>query len=260
MQGGSEPQRRLVSGRRLGRTLANGHFGGLQFSPDTWKAGFGGLEFADRPDHATPLQQKIVANRTAFTGWKGQKPQGLGAWETITNGKVPGVTTSSVPQGQGLQHYQRPAAPTKRRRPGTWFAKPPTAKPAVPTPTTPSAAVPGVPSVGGDFGAAAGHPTVAQPDENTIRSQIQQMFGIPNTFGTGSWENAAHDADGAWHHNLTHDKSVPGYAFDFHGTPEQMAALAAWIKNNAVPTNTGTHLRRTGRCRRHIQHQAVGPR
>ncbi|MGV0042016.1 transglycosylase family protein [Mycobacterium colombiense] len=78
----------------------NGHYGGLQFSPATWAA-FGGLEFASRPDLATPEQQKIVADRTAFYGYKGTKPQGLGAWETITKGMVPGVTTSSVPSPGG---------------------------------------------------------------------------------------------------------------------------------------------------------------
>lgn len=74
----------------------NGHYGGLQFSPETWKA-FGGLEFADRPDKATREQQIEVANRTAFTGYNDVKPQGLGAWETITDGKVPGVTVDTKP-------------------------------------------------------------------------------------------------------------------------------------------------------------------
>lgn len=74
----------------------NGHYGGLQFSPDTWKA-FGGLEFAPRADMATPEQQKLVADRVAFTGWNGTPPQGLKAWETISKGMVPGITTSSRP-------------------------------------------------------------------------------------------------------------------------------------------------------------------
>jgi hypothetical protein len=85
---------------------------------------------------------------------------------------------------------------------------------------------------GGDYGAAMGHPTAPPPNENAVRSWVQQNFGIPNTFGTGSWENSAHDADGMWHHNLTHDKSQPGYAFDFHGTPQQMDALANWVADN----------------------------
>lgn len=65
----------------------SGHYGGLQFAPSTW-ALFGGTQFADRADHATAEQQMIVADRTAFTGWNGNPPQGLGAWETITNGQV----------------------------------------------------------------------------------------------------------------------------------------------------------------------------
>lgn len=72
----------------------NGHYGGLQFSPDTWRA-FGGLEFAEMPHLATREQQIAVANRTAFTGYNGTKPQGLGAWEVITQGKVPGVNVNT---------------------------------------------------------------------------------------------------------------------------------------------------------------------
>jgi hypothetical protein len=84
----------------------NGHYGGLQFSPETWKA-FGGQEFAAMPNLATPEQQKIVADRTAFSGYNGTPPQGLGAWETITKGMVPGVTTSSTP---AMSAYMPPAA------------------------------------------------------------------------------------------------------------------------------------------------------
>jgi hypothetical protein len=84
-----------------------------------------------------------------------------------------------------------------------------------------------------DPGVAAGNPTMAPGDENTIRSWVQANFGIPNTFGTGSWENRAHDYDSGWHHRGLGGKSVPsGYAEDFHGTPDQMAALANWIANN----------------------------
>jgi hypothetical protein len=186
----------------------NGHYGGLQFLPATWAA-FGGLEFASRPDLATPDQQKTIANRTAFTGWNGTPPQGLGAWQAITDGKVPGITTSSTPSSM----------------------------PSASAGAAPSGVMPSIPSTGatmpgGDFGASAGKPTLPAPDENALRAWVQQNFGIANTFGTGSWENAAHDADGAWHHDLTHDKSVPGHGFDFHGTTEQMDTLANWIAQN----------------------------
>lgn len=79
-------------------TGGNGHYGGLQFSPDTWRA-FGGTEFAPMPHLATKEQQIEIANRTAFTGYKGTKPQGLGAWEVITNGSTAadGITVDSKP-------------------------------------------------------------------------------------------------------------------------------------------------------------------
>lgn len=72
----------------------NGHFGGLQFSPATWKA-YGGQEFAPMPNQATRDQQIEIANRTAFKGYNGTKPQGLGAWEAITKGMVPGVNVNT---------------------------------------------------------------------------------------------------------------------------------------------------------------------
>lgn len=84
----------------------NGHFGGLQFSPSTWNA-FGGQEFASMPHLATREQQMAVADRTAFTGYNGTPPQGLGAWEVITNGSTAGdgITVNSRPPGGGGPMY-----------------------------------------------------------------------------------------------------------------------------------------------------------
>ncbi len=70
--------------------------GGLQITDGTWKA-FGGTEFAATANLATKEQQIEVANRIAFTGYKGTAPQGLGAWEAVTKGMVPGVTADTKP-------------------------------------------------------------------------------------------------------------------------------------------------------------------
>ncbi|ORX09949.1 MULTISPECIES: transglycosylase family protein [Mycolicibacterium] len=86
-------------------TGQNGHYGGLQFSPETWNA-YGGQEFAAMPHLATREQQIEIANRTAFTGHGDTKPQGLGAWEVITKGLTPNITTST-PQSS----FMPPAAP-----------------------------------------------------------------------------------------------------------------------------------------------------
>lgn len=72
-------------------TGGTGHYGGLQFSLDTWRA-YGGQ---GNPADATREEQIEIANRVAFTGWQGKQPQGLKAWQAITQGKVPGVTTST---------------------------------------------------------------------------------------------------------------------------------------------------------------------
>lgn len=74
----------------------NGHYGGLQFSPQTWRA-YGGQ---GNPQDATRDQQIAIANNTAFNGYNGTPPQGLSAWETITKGMVPGIGTNT-PAGAG---------------------------------------------------------------------------------------------------------------------------------------------------------------
>lgn len=69
----------------------NGYFGGLQFAQSTWEQ-YGGREFAERADLATPEQQKIIADRT-LNGWNGIPGQGPGAWpNTFVAGSPRGVS------------------------------------------------------------------------------------------------------------------------------------------------------------------------
>lgn len=46
----------------------NGYYGGLQFNQETWVA-HGGLDFAERADLATRVQQIQVAERLTYDGW-----------------------------------------------------------------------------------------------------------------------------------------------------------------------------------------------
>lgn len=75
--------------------------GGLQITDGTWKA-FGGTDFAPTANLATKEEQITVAERIAFSGWQGTAPQGLGAWEAITKGMVPGINVNSQPSGSGM--------------------------------------------------------------------------------------------------------------------------------------------------------------
>ncbi|NMA77667.1 MAG: transglycosylase [Actinomycetales bacterium] len=83
----------------------NGYYGGLQFSPSTWKA-FGGHEYAGNAHQATKAEQIAVAQRTLHQ-------QGPGAWPTCstragltkTNGGAdpnaqPGSSHGSASRGQ----------------------------------------------------------------------------------------------------------------------------------------------------------------
>jgi hypothetical protein len=54
----------------------NGYYGGLQFSPGTWKS-YGGEAFAGTADHATRSQQIAIAEKVLRAqGWK--------AWPTCS--------------------------------------------------------------------------------------------------------------------------------------------------------------------------------
>ncbi len=68
--------------------------GGLQITDGTWAA-YGGTEFAKAANLATREQQIAIAERIAFEGYNGTKAQGLGAWEVVTQGKIPGVTAKT---------------------------------------------------------------------------------------------------------------------------------------------------------------------
>lgn len=57
------------SGGDWGIDTGNGYYGGVQFSPSTWRA-FGGGEFASNAHQATRGEQIVVAERTlAVQGW-----------------------------------------------------------------------------------------------------------------------------------------------------------------------------------------------
>ena len=62
------------SGGNWSINTGNGYYGGLQFSPSTWRA-FGGTEYGSQAHQATKAEQIAVAKRTLYT-------QGPGAWPT----------------------------------------------------------------------------------------------------------------------------------------------------------------------------------
>ncbi|HEX7353199.1 transglycosylase family protein, partial [Brachybacterium sp.] len=73
------------SGGNWSINTGNGYYGGLQFSPSTWRA-FGGAEFASSAHQATKSEQIAVAKRTLDR-------QGPGAWPTC--GKRAGLTKAN---------------------------------------------------------------------------------------------------------------------------------------------------------------------
>ncbi|MFD7082191.1 transglycosylase family protein [Streptomyces sp. NPDC059918] len=86
----------------------NGYYGGLQFSPSTWKA-FGGLAYAPSADRATPAQQIAVAEKVLAK-------QGPQAWPTC--GKRAGLTKGGASPELPVQKQetspQQKTVPTQR--------------------------------------------------------------------------------------------------------------------------------------------------
>ncbi|MCX5335256.1 transglycosylase family protein [Streptomyces sp. NBC_00140] len=71
----------------------NGYYGGLQFSPSTWRA-YGGSAYAATADRASKSQQIAVATKV-------QHAQGWGAWPTCSaragaSGTAPSVSSGSA--------------------------------------------------------------------------------------------------------------------------------------------------------------------
>ncbi|GAB2537865.1 transglycosylase family protein [Brachybacterium huguangmaarense] len=85
----------------------NGHYGGLQFSPSTWRA-YGGLEYATTADKATKEQQIAIARRV-LAG------QGPGAWACAKRAGLTKATgdadPTAQPGGVSANPAPAPAAP-----------------------------------------------------------------------------------------------------------------------------------------------------
>ena len=64
------------SGARWHINTGNGYYGGLQFSPRTWK-GFGGKQYASKAHKASKAEQIAIARRVLAE-------QGAGAWPTCS--------------------------------------------------------------------------------------------------------------------------------------------------------------------------------
>lgn len=106
------------SGGNWDIATGNGFFGGLQFTPSTWRA-FGGGQFAPLPNHASREQQIAVAERVlAGQGWRAwpvcsRKAGAMG--QAATQRPVPPVRLSAAPAGPAPA---RPAPAVQPSRPG----------------------------------------------------------------------------------------------------------------------------------------------
>lgn len=103
------------SGGNWSTNTGNGYSGGLQFSPQTWKA-FGGGKYGSSANQATRQQQIEVAKKV-------QGSQGWGAWPTCSSkagvsggGGAPAPQQPQQPQQQPQQQSQQQSQPQQQRQ------------------------------------------------------------------------------------------------------------------------------------------------
>ncbi|WP_457028329.1 transglycosylase family protein [Kitasatospora sp. P5_F3] len=138
------------SGGNWSINTGNGFYGGLQFTPSTWKA-FGGQQYAGQANQASKGQQIAVAEKVLAS-------QGPGAWPVCSvkaglskGGSAAQVDTSSDRATRSETRAPAPAAKSsKQTTPKASAApKPATPKSAAPTVTAPKHAAPTTPAAGG---------------------------------------------------------------------------------------------------------------
>ena len=110
------------SGNRWHISTGNGYYGGLQFSPSTWKA-FGGRKYGSQAHKATKAEQIAIARRV-LAG------QGPGAWPTCSrragltkkNGKADKKAVPATNPGVTKAKASKPTV--KKAKPAVKKAKP----------------------------------------------------------------------------------------------------------------------------------------
>ncbi|MFF8611694.1 transglycosylase family protein [Streptomyces sp. NPDC015350] len=100
------------SGGTWSADFGNGSYGGLQLSPETWKA-YGGESYAERADLASRAQQIAVAQKVL-------EDQGPQAWPSCavisglaTDGTLPGVDPGTAPSADPEQDGKSTGKPSK---------------------------------------------------------------------------------------------------------------------------------------------------
>ncbi|MFE3020231.1 transglycosylase family protein [Streptomyces sp. NPDC059256] len=97
---------RCESGGNWHINTGNGYYGGLQFSPSTWR-GFGGAAYAPTADRASRAQQIAIATKV-------QRVQGWGAWPTCSvRAGAQGSPPSAVAQQKQQKQQKWQPAKTK---------------------------------------------------------------------------------------------------------------------------------------------------
>ncbi|MEE1824173.1 transglycosylase family protein [Streptomyces sp. BE20] len=161
----------------------NGFYGGLQFTPSTWKA-FGGTSYAPQANQASKAQQISVAEKVLAS-------QGPGAWPVCS--KKAGLSKGGAPAAVDTSADAKPAVPQAATQP----SEPQTTAPQTNAPkhAAPKSAQQEKPAQAAKQAPKHAAPTSqAQQD----RPQVQQYGQAPSFSGTSGWDA---DAKVFWYEN-----------------------------------------------------------
>ncbi|GAA1405443.1 hypothetical protein GCM10009639_52370 [Kitasatospora putterlickiae] len=134
------------SGGNWGISTGNGYYGGLQFSPSTWRA-YGGTAYAPQAHQASRAEQITVAEKVLAK-------QGPGAWPVCSaraglsrGGAPPAVADTPAQAPQPAKQQPAKQAPAQNQKPAA--RKAPAPSQAAPAQGAAKPAAPAKPAAGG---------------------------------------------------------------------------------------------------------------
>ncbi|MFE7188427.1 transglycosylase family protein [Kitasatospora sp. NPDC057541] len=198
------------SGGNWSINTGNGFYGGLQFTPSTWKA-YGGTAYAPQANQASKGQQISVAEKVLAS-------QGPGAWPVCS--QKAGLTKGGAPAAVDTSTDAKPAAPKPQ-------AQQQTPKPAAPKPAATPQAQPQQQAAKPQARQYA--PQSAQQTQQAPQQTQQQAPQAPAFSGKAGWDADAkvywYQNNGAWYWT-SHQSVYQQYAGQPAAQPVQSAPAA----------------------------------
>ncbi|MER5355938.1 transglycosylase family protein [Kitasatospora sp. NPDC002551] len=217
------------SGGNWSINTGNGFYGGLQFTPSTWKA-YGGAAYAPQANQASKAQQIAVAEKVLAS-------QGPGAWPVCS--KKAGLSKGGAPAAVDTSTDAKPAAPKPQAQPQQQTPKAAAPKPAAAPQAQPQqqAAKPQARQYAPQ--SAQQQPKQQTPQPKQQAPQVQQQAPQSPAFsGKAGWDADAkvywYQSNGAWYwtsHQSVYQQYAGQAAQSAPAAPQQSAGQGYTVRS-----------------------------